>query len=523
MVTRPFRSRVFAVIWAATVAANIGTWMYTAAAGWLMTSLSSDPLIVSLVQVANNLPMFLFALPAGALADIVDKRMLLLVVEIATTVVSFVFAALVWFGLVNPASLLFFVFLIGVGAALSAPPWQAIVPSLVPKDDLPAAVAVNSIGVNVSRAIGPALGGVLINILGIASPFVINGISNVGTIAALIWWRSPPSSARLPPERFPNALRTGVRYAANNMALRATLIRATAFFFFASAYWALLPLVARNQLRGGPELYGALLGAIGVGAICAIFVLGPLRKKVGTNRLVAIGTIGTATALVLFGLARTPAVALAASLLAGICWLSALATLNVSAQFSIPNWVRGRGLAIYVTAFYGSMTVGSVVWGQLAGMVGLPATHFIAAAGALVAIPLTWRWKLQTGAGLDLTPSMHWPVPVITDEVENDRGPVVVTVEYLVLERDREPFLAAVGRLGHERRRDGAYAWDILEDVAQPGRFLETFRLESWLEHLYQHERVTNADRVLQAQVDAFQLNGIPKVTHFISAEPGRD
>jgi hypothetical protein len=161
------------------------------------------------------------------------------------------------------------------------------------------------------------------------------------------------------------------------------------------------------------------------------------------------------------------------------------------------------------------MTVGSVVWGQLAGMVGLPATHFIAAAGALVAIPLTWRWKLQTGAGLDLTPSMHWPVPVITDEVENDRGPVVVTVEYLVLERDREPFLAAVGRLGHERRRDGAYAWDILEDVAQPGRFLETFRLESWLEHLYQHERVT--------QVDAFQLNGIPKVTHFISAEPGRD
>jgi len=449
--------------------------------------------------------------------------MLLLVVETATTIVSFVFAALVWFGLVNPASLLFFVFLIGVGAALSAPPWQAIVPNLVPKDDLPAAVAANSIGVNVSRAIGPALGGVLINILGIASPFVINGVSNIGTIAALIWWRSPPSSRRLPPEHFASAIRTGLRYAANNPALRATLIRATAFYFFASAYWALLPLVARKQLHGGPELFGALLGAIGVGAICAIFVLAPLRNKVGSNRVVAIGTIGTAVALVLFGLARNPAIAIAASLLAGICWLSALATLNVSAQFSIPNWVRGRGLAIYVTAFFGGMTAGSVVWGQLAGMVGLPPTHFIAAAGALLAIPLSWRWKLQAGSGADLAPSMHWPAPIVSEDVEDDQGPVTVTVEYIVLEADREAFLIAIGKLGRERRRDGAYAWDILEDVAQRGRFLESFRLESWLEHLYQHERVTNADRVLQAQVDAFHSNGIPKVTHYISAESRRD
>jgi MFS family permease len=519
----PFRSRVFAVIWGATVAANIGTWMYTAAAGWLMTSLSSDPLIVSLVQVANSLPMFLFALPAGALADIVDKRMLLLVVEIATTIVSFIFAGLVWFGLVNPANLLFFVFLIGIGAALSAPPWQAIVPSLVPKDDLPAAVAANSIGVNVSRAIGPALGGVLINILGIASPFVINGVSNVGTIAALVWWRPPPSGGHLPPERFISAMRAGVRYAANDPALRATLIRAAAFFFFASTYWALLPLVARNQLHGGPELYGGLLGAIGVGAICAIFVLGPLRTKLGPNRVVAIGTIGTAAALVLFGLARNPAVAVAASLLAGICWLVSLATLNVSAQFSIPNWVRGRGLAIYVTAFFGSMTAGSVVWGQVAGMVGLPMTHFIAAAGALLAIALSWRWKLQAGSGADLAPSMHWPAPAISDDVEADHGPVAVTVEYVVLEADREAFLVAVAKLGRERRRDGAFDWEILEDAAQPGRFIEAFWLETWLEHLYQHERVTNADRVVQAQVDAFHHDGIPNVTHFVSAKPRRD
>jgi hypothetical protein len=245
-----------------------------------------------------------------------------------------------------------------------------------------------------------------------------------------------------------------------------------------------------------------------------------LRHKVGANRVVAIGSLGTAVALVLFGLARVPAAALAASLLAGISWLSALATLNVSAQFSIPNWVRGRGLAIYVTAFYGSMTVGSVVWGQLAGTLGLPVTHFVAAAGALLAIPLSWRWKLQSGAGSDLAPSMHWQAPIIADDVEDDRGPVEVTVEYVVREADREAFLLAIYKLARERRRDGAYAWETLEDVAQPGRFLETFRLESWLEHLYQHERVTKADRDLQALVNAFHHDGIPKVTHFISARP---
>jgi MFS family permease len=252
--------------------------MSNAASGWLMTSLDPDPLIVSLVQVATTLPMFLLAIPAGALADIVDRRHFLIAVEAATTAVAALFAALVWLDLVTPLILLLSTFLIGVGSALTAPGWQAIVPQLVPKRDLAPAVAANSIGFNISRAIGPALAGSIIAGFGIAAPFWLNAISNIGVIGALCWWRSPQKTGPgLPAERFSNALVTGLRYVRHNRHLRATLARAVNFFIFASAYWALLPLVARNQIAGGPELYGVLLGAIGTGAVAGAFILHWLR------------------------------------------------------------------------------------------------------------------------------------------------------------------------------------------------------------------------------------------------------
>lgn len=517
----PFRHATFTVLWTATVVSNIGSWMYNAASGWLMTSLDPDPLIVSLVQVATMLPMFLFALPAGALADIIDKRKLLLIVESAITFVSAVFAAIVWLGLATAGNLLLFTFLIGVGGALTAPAWQAVVPQLVPKRDLHLAVSANSVGVNVSRALGPALGGVIAAGIGIAAPFWLNAISNLGIIGALLWWRSSPTgNQRLPAERFSGAMRAGFRHARNNPHLRATLIRAAAFFLFASAYWALLPLVARSQILGGPDLYGFLLGAIGAGAVGGAFGLPWLKAKLGPDRLVAAGTFGTAITLVLFALARDTPTALTASVIAGVSWIAVLSSLNVSAQVALPEWVRGRGLAMFVTAFFGAMTLGSAIWGQVAGMAGLPAAHVIAAAGALLAIPVTWRWKLQTGAGIDLTPSMHWPAPIVTREIERDRGPVLVVIEYRIDPRDREPFLAALERLGHERRRDGAYAWGTFEDAAVEGRMVETFLVESWLEHLRQHERVTNADRVLQDTVHRFHTGGAPTVTHLIASEP---
>jgi MFS family permease len=519
----PFRYAPFSVVWTATVIANIGTWMYNAASGWLMTSLDPDPLIVSLVQVATTLPIFLFAVPAGALADIVDKRRFLIIGEVAVTAVSALFAAIVSVGAATPGNLLLFTFLIGAVAAVTAPAWQSIVPQLVPKQELTPAVAANSVGFNVSRAVGPALGGVIVAVAGIAAPFWINAISNLAVIGALLWWRPPAERRRhLPVERFGSAIRTGFRHARNNPHLRATLIRSAAFFLFGSAYWALLPLVARERIAGGPDLYGYLLGAIGAGAVGGAFALPWLKRRLGPDRLMAAGTIGTGLATALFGIARDPAAGLAASVIAGVCWIAVLASLNVSAQVALPEWVRGRGLAIFMTVFFGALTLGSIIWGQVAGMLGLPAAHFMAAAGALVAIPLTWRWKLQTGAGIDLTPSLHWPAPLVTDEIGHDRGPVLVTVEYRIDPRSREAFLGALEKLGQERRRDGAYAWGVFEDAAEEGRMVETFLVESWLEHLRQHDRVTNSDRLLQEVVHRFHIQGAPKVTHFIAAERGQ-
>ena len=517
----PFRSTAFTVLWTATVVSNIGTWMYSAASGWLMTSLNPDPLIVAMVQVATSLPMFLFALPAGALADIVDRRKFLIVSQIVITIVAGIFAAIVWFDRATAANLLLFTFLIGVGGALTAPTWQAIVPQLVPKRDLHPAIAANSVGVNVSRAVGPALTGVIVTTWGIAAPFWLNAISNLGIIGALMWWKPPQGQHRpLPAERFGSAIRTGLRHARYNPHLRATLMRSAAFFLFASAYWALLPLVARQQIAGGPGLYGFLLGAIGAGAVSGAFALPWLRAKLGPDGMVATGSVGTAFAMVLFALARDSATALVASGIAGLSWIVVLSSLNVSAQVAVPEWVRGRGLAMSVTTFFGALSIGSAIWGQLAAMIGLPAAHLAAAVGALAAIPLTWRWKLQTGAGVDLAPSMHWPAPIVAQDVELDRGPVLVTVEYRIDPRDREPFLVTLEKLGYERRRDGAYAWGVFEDIAEPGRMIETFLVDSWLEHLRQHERVTNADRVLQEIVHKSHTQGAPKVTHLIAAKP---
>ena len=516
----PFRYPAFTVIWIASVVANIGTWMYTAASGWLMTGLNPDPLIVALVQAAAGLPIFLIAIPAGALADIVDRRRFLIVGEAANTAIAALFAGLVALGLVTPVVLLVFTFLIGAFGALTAPAWQAVTPLLVPKRDLLPAIAANSVGFNISRVIGPALGGALTAAFGIAAPFWINAASNLGVNAGLLWWRPPRrDGGRLPAERFFPAIRTGLRYARHNPHLHATLVRAIGFFVFASAYWALLPLVTRNQIAAGPELYGALLGAIGAGAIGGVFVLPAAKARLGPDGLVAAGTLGTALALVLFALARNSATALVASVLAGAAWIAVLSTLNVSAQVALPEWVRARGLALFMTVYFGAHTAGSALWGRVAALLGLPLALFIAAAGAFLAIPLTSRWHLQTGVDIDLTPSMHWPAPIVSREVEQDRGPVLVTVEYRINPAQRAPFLAALDRLGEERRRDGAYRWGVFEDAADPTHFVETFLVESWLEHLRQHERVTNADRVLQSEVRQFNLEGEPKVTHMIAAE----
>ena len=517
----PFRHRTFTVIWIGTVVSNIGGWMSAAASGWLMTSLDSSPFTVSMVQLATSLPMFLLAIPAGALSDIVDRRKFLIFGELSIMAAAVVFAVLVTGHLITPASLLIMTFIVSVGSAVTAPPWQAVVSQLVPKSDLPPAIALNSAGINVSRAIGPALGGLLVSAFGIAAPFWIDAFSNGGVIAGLLSWHTPPKErARLPPERFGSAMRAGLRHARYNPHLSATLIRAVGFFLFASAYWALLPLVARSQPGSGPALYGILLGAIGAGAVGGAFTLRWIKARFGADWLLGVGAIGTAVATLLFAASHEPVLTIGASFVAGVSWIASLSSLNVSAQLALPEWVRGRGLAVFVTVLFGSMSLGSALWGEIATQVGVSPALFAAAAGGLIAIPLTWRWKLQTGAAVDFSPSMHWAAPITTHDVEQDRGPVLVTVEYHIDPKNRAPFLRALGSYARERRRDGAYYWALFEDPAQDGRFVETYLTDSWLEHLRAHERVTNADRVREQIVRRFVIDGEPKTTHLIGVHP---
>jgi MFS family permease len=280
----------------ATVVANVGVWMQNAAAGWLMTTLDPDPFIVSMVQFAANLPIFLFALPAGALADIVDRRRLLVLTQMAAAVLAGTFGFVVFSGHVSADGLIVFSLLAATAAALVMPAWQAVVPQLVPRPLLQPAVALNSVGLNVARALGPALAGIVIAAWGIAAPFWVNSLTTAGVVAALIWWRPSKEgkSTRLPPEPLWRAISSGLRHARHNVHLRATLIRAFAFFIFASAYWAVLPLIARNQVAGGPALYGFLLAAIGLGAVSAAFTLPALKQRLGADRLAAAGTLGTA-------------------------------------------------------------------------------------------------------------------------------------------------------------------------------------------------------------------------------------
>jgi MFS family permease len=522
-VLAPFGSRHFMVLWIATVMSNVGTWMHDVSAGWLMTSLSPSPLFVALVQTATTLPIFLFALPAGALADIVNKRKLLVTVQLLMSGTALALGYVVYQGNATPTLLLLFTFMMGIGTAVAAPAWQAIVPGLVPRAQLQQAVAINSVGINISRAIGPALGGFIIG-YSIAMPFLINGLSFLLVVCALLWWRpiaTPP--LLLPAENMVGALKAGVRYALHSSPLKATLARALAFFLFASAYWALLPLIARNLLNGDAALYGSMMGAVGVGAVSSAFMLPQLKKRFGADLLVALGSVGTALCMLALASVNSQALAIASCFLAGACWIAVLTSLNVSAQVALPEWVRARGLAVFITVLFGSMSVGSLFWGQFSSLFGIANALYVAAAALVFIIPLTWRFKLQVGASLDLSPSMHWPQPIVEVEVEQDRGPVMITLEYFVNPADKQAFYLAAHKLKEQRYRDGAYTWGLFEDTARSGRFIEYFMVESWLEHLRQHDRVTHADADLQDIVLSYHQGPKPVVEHYIAASLSKD
>ena len=521
----PFGHTAFTVLWVATVVSNIGTWMHDVGAGWLMTSLSPSPLMVALVQTATTLPIFLFALPAGALADIVDRRRLLIVVQIVMTVLAGLLAALVWLEVAGVATLLVFTFLLGACAAFVAPAWQAIVPKLVPRDALQPAIALSSVGINISRAIGPALAGLVIVGLGLAAPFALNAASFLCVIAALAWWRPPPAvRTDLPAEALWSAVAMGLRYAWSSAPLKATLIRAMAFFVSASAFWALLPLIAKNELQGDAALYGVMLGAVGAGAVIGALFMPALRSRLTPDRMVIVASVVLGAVMMLVATVRHTALVTSGCFVFGAGWIAVLSTLNVSAQIALPDWVRARGLSVYLTVFFGAMSAGSALWGQVATLASIPVALLAAAALLVAGIPATRKARLHQAEGMDLSPSMHWPVPIVAGPIAGERRPVMTTIEYRVAPEDATQFRVLVAELGQARKRLGAYSWGVLEDAAAPGCFVEYFLESSWLQHLRHHERVSGADRRVQEQLVALLLPGsAPLVRHLVGPPAAED
>jgi MFS family permease len=513
----PLRQTLFAVLWIATVIGNTGSFIRDVASAWLMTDLSTSPAAVALVQAAATLPVFLLAIPAGVLADILDRRKLLIGIQFLLAGTSISLLLLSGAKLQSVASLVALTFLGGIGAALMGPTWQAIVPELVEKKDLKSAVALNSLGINIARAVGPALGGLILATQGAAIAYGVDVISYLFVVAALLWWPRPKSTPDVLSEHFVGAFRAGLRYACASRELHVVLLRAFLFFALASSVWALLPLVARQVLGGGAGFYGILLGAVGLGAIGGAVVMPRLRARLDADGLLLLSALATAAVMAFLSFAPPQWAAVAALLALGMAWITALTTLNGVVQAILPNWVRGRSLAVYLTVFNGAMTVGSLSWGAVAQWTSVPFALLAGAAGLVLVGLVANRIKLPTGEA-DLVPSNHWPEPLTATPVENDRGPVLIQIEYRVAPQDRVNFLKALARLSAERRRDGAYAWGITEDAADPGLMLEWFQVESWAEHLRQHKRVSKADADIQQDVLRFHLGEQPPlVRHFLA------
>ena len=513
----PLRAPVYRALWIATLASNMGTWMQDVGAAWLMTTLSPSPVMVALVRAANALPMFMLALPAGALADVIDRRRLLLVTQIWMLVSAATLAALTFFDLTTPSLLLALTASLAIGTAFNAPAWHAIVPELVPRSQLVAAISLNSAAINLARSIGPAIGGLLIASAGPEATFALNTVSFFGTILVLYHWHRPVREAVLPAERIFGAMRAGLRYVRHAPLVLAVLARSLAFTVFSVALLALLPALARFEYGRGPTGYGVLLGFFGIGAVLAAALLPRVRERLSSQQLVSVATLAFAAALAVLALAHAALVVDLAVLLAGAAWLAILSTFNSSILAVVPGWVRGRALSVSILTFFGGMTLGSVLWGYVADHFGFTIALGAAAAGLCLGLYATYRLRLTSGEAIDLSPSVHWPAPTVAEPVAHDQGPVVVTVEYRIDPTRLRHFRRIMKRVRRIRRRDGAFNWALLRDVAEPGRYIESFVVESWIEHLRQHERVTVSDRAVLDKAKSFHIDATPpRVTHFV-------
>jgi MFS family permease len=500
----PLRHPLYRALWIAQLASNVGTWMQTVGAQWLMGDLGASPLEVALVQAAVTMPLFLVGLPAGALGDIVDRRRLLILSQSLMLVSAALMAGVAFGGLATPWVLLGLTFVLGAGQALTAPAWQAIVPELVEPREITRAAALAGVNMNVARAVGPAIGGVLVAAAGAEWTFALNAVSFVGVVAVIVHWRRPATHRLHGPEHVGAAIRTGLSYARHAPRLTAVLARAAIFVIFAGSLWAVLPVYVRDDLGLGSGGYGLLLGAVGVGAIAGAVALARVSHLRSNDELLMAASLAFAAACAICALVPSPAAVAIALALAGAAWIAASSSLNGTVIAVLPEWVRSRGTALYAMVFGGGQALSAVLWGVVTQAAGARAALGSVAGGLVVGLIGQRPWSLPAADAYDTT--LHpWPVrPDLVLEPAPQTGPILVTVEYRVEPERQEEFRQRMREVGRARRRTGAERWGLFRDGADPDCFLEVFLVATWQEHLRQHgERSTAADRALIAEAAA--------------------
>ena len=523
----PLKSPLFRNLWIASTVSNLGGWMQDTAGTWLMTVLTTSPLLIALMQTAASLPVVLLGLFAGATADIFDRRRLLLFWQTWMLAAVALLSLLTFLNIISPWVLLSLTFLLAIGTAMNSPAWQAIVPELVPRDQLPEAVSLNSAGFNLARALGPALGGITVAAFvhadtGAAWTFFLNSLSFVGVIYVLYQWkRRPLFKSALPAERIYGSMRAGLRYIQYAPRLKNALARAFIFTVFVSAVWALLAVVAARDLHQGALGYGILNGSMGLGAVIGATLLPRVRQKFSADAIIAVSSgVFTATMLVL-AYFHYPLIIIPVLLCAGFCWTSTMSTLNLAIQLSAPDWVHARTLGIYQMVFSGGMALGSVFWGLLAEHLSTPISLAVAAGGLLITLPFSNRLHVLRGQLPDLTPFQFHSAPQQPAiEPGMSDGPVRILVDFQIELENYNHFVKAVHKLRNIRLRDGAIRWGIFQDVDDPRHLTETFVVESWIDYLRQNERCTAADQSIHDRVFGFHTGEEPpRITHTIYAK----
>lgn len=520
----PLRQQVFRSLWVASAISSVGTWMHDVGAAWLMTTLApNSPILVALMQAASSLPFFLLALPAGAIADVIDRRKMLLWTQAWMLFVAALLGGLTIAGITTPWILLGLTFAMSIGSSMNMPVWQAVTPELVPKEELPQAVTLSGIVVNLSRSIGPALAGIIIASMGTGVVFLLNAVTFISVIWVIHNWKRTPQESAMPTERVVGAIQAGIRYVQNAPVFQFVIYRTIGYIFFASALFALLPLLGRQELKLDALGYGIVLGFWGIGGLLGAFLLPQLRKQFSIDRLVAGCSVVMGLMMLVIASQRNFFLICAVMIFVGISSLGVMVSLNVAAQSAVPSWVKARALAVQLLVFQGGMSIGSLLWGTIAQRYSISTSMASAGIGLLVAIVLTARYRLKCSELLDLRASLHWDQPTHAFEPCPNDGPVLVTIEYRIDPDKAEGFTLAMQALARIRRRDGAIQWGLYQDVSDPSRFVETALVESWAEHRRQYERVTNTDKIVEDLVLEYHLGEQPpKVSEMVYSKDGK-